>query len=164
MTDYLSATERSRHMARIRVRDTAPEMHLRQLLHREGFRFRLHSRALPGRPDIVLARHHSVIFVHGCFWHRHPGCVSAYEPKSRIDFWTRKFEENVERDKRQIEALLKAGWRVAVVWECGLRRPESRKATGAATFAWLRSGRSKIEIPRKALGRSTRLPKHVGHH
>lgn len=151
-------------MARIRARDTAPEKHLRKLLHHEGFRFRLHSRTLPGRPDIVLARHNAAIFVHGCFWHRHPGCASAYEPKSRTEFWTRKFEENVERDKRQIGALRDAGWRIGIVWECGLRRPEAREATAAAVFAWLRSSRSRIEIPRKAHGRAARLPKRTGHH
>ena len=151
-------------MARIRARDTAPEKHLRQLLHREGFRFRLHSRALPGRPDIVLARYNAAIFVHGCFWHRHPGCTSAYEPKSRVDFWTRKFEENVERDKRQIRALRDAGWRIGIVWECGLRRPEARKVTAAAVFAWLRSSRFRIEIPRKAPGPAAKSPDRTGHH
>lgn len=156
MTDYLSASERSRHMARIRGRDTAPEKHLRHFLHQRGFRFRLHSRTLPGRPDLVLARYRAAIFVHGCFWHRHPSCSIAYEPKSRIEFWRQKFDDNVERDRRQLEALRKAGWRTAVVWECGLRTPETRNATGAAVAGWLRSERRTFEAPRISRSRKRR--------
>jgi DNA mismatch endonuclease, patch repair protein len=164
LTDYLSAAERSRHMARIRGRDTAPEKHLRRLIHRAGFRFRLHARTLPGSPDLVLPRYKAAIFVHGCFWHRHKGCTSAYEPKSRIDFWMRKFQENVARDKRQTRALKKAGWRIAIVWECGLRRPEARSTTVSALTSWLRSERLHAQFPRVASRRSPRSRKRSGTH
>jgi len=86
-----------------------------------GYRFRLHRRDLPGNPDIVLPKHHAVVLVHGCFWHRHKGCKFAYNPKSRVEFWQKKFKDNVERDKRNRKALLKDGWKVVVVWECELR-------------------------------------------
>ena len=148
MTDRLSPAERSRQMSRIRGRDTVPEKHLRTALHRRGFRFRLHRRDLPGRPDLVLPRHRAVIFVHGCFWHRHSGCLHAYEPKSRTAFWFGKFEENVERDRRQIKALEQAGWRVGLVWECGLRAISARDSTVAAVIAWLRADTGNVEIPR----------------
>jgi DNA mismatch endonuclease, patch repair protein len=153
MTDHLSPAERSRHMGRIRGQNTAPEKHLRQLLHRKGFRFRLHGRGLPGRPDLVLVRYNAAIFVHGCFWHRHTGCAIAYEPRSRLEFWTRKFEENMERDKRNVAALQGAGWRVAIVWECELRKPQAREHAAESVAAWLRSRRTHIEIPAKPRGR-----------
>jgi DNA mismatch endonuclease, patch repair protein len=154
MSDRLSPAERSRHMARIRAADTAPEIHLRKGLHRAGFRFRLHSRSLPGRPDIVLPRFRAAIFVHGCFWHRHLGCSMAYIPKSRVDFWSRKFSENVERDWRHLKALLDQDWRVAVVWECGLRRARSRPLTIHSAVIWLRSGRAMVEIPKASAMRA----------
>jgi DNA mismatch endonuclease (patch repair protein) len=112
---------RSRNMAAIRGRDTSPEMKVRSLLHRLGYRFRLHRRDLPGSPDIVLPRHRTVVFVHGCFWHRHPGCRHTTTPKTRADFWARKFEQNMERDRRQQQQLREMGWSVMVVWECELR-------------------------------------------
>jgi len=118
--DRLTPEERSRNMSRIRSRDTRPEKQVRSLLHRLGYRFRLHRRDLPGTPDIVLPKHRTVIFVHGCFWHRHPGCRFAYTPKSRVKFWTEKFSANVDRDARTQEALERAGWTVVVVWECEL--------------------------------------------
>ncbi len=121
MTDIISPQQRSRNMSRIRRKDTRPELRVRSLLHRLGFRFRLHRRDLPGRPDIVLPRYRTVVFVHGCFWHRHPDCRYAYTPRSRVSFWTAKFAENVARDRRNQEALIEAGWRVLIVWECELR-------------------------------------------
>lgn len=121
MTDRLSEERRSWNMSRIRSKDTAPERAVRSLLHQLGFRFRLHRKDLPGHPDIVLPRYRSVVMVHGCFWHRHPGCKFAYEPKSRVDFWERKFKRNVERDREVREQLENLGWRVLVVWECELR-------------------------------------------
>lgn len=121
--DRLSREHRSWNMSRIRGKDTGPERAVRSLLHRMGFRFRLHSRSLPGRPDVVLPKHESVVLVHGCFWHRHSGCRFAYTPKSRPGFWARKFEDNVARDHRNMEALKGQGWRVLVVWECELRDP-----------------------------------------
>ena len=110
-------------MSKIRGQNTLPERKVRSLLHRLGYRFRLHDRRLPGKPDVVLSRHKVAVFVHGCFWHRHPGCRFAYEPKSRQDFWERKFDNNRERDKRTLASLKVLGWRPIVVWECELAEP-----------------------------------------
>lgn len=115
---------RSALMARVGPKDTTPEFVVRRLLHRLGYRFLLHRRDLPGTPDIVFPRRKKVIFVHGCFWHRHPGCRAASTPKTRVDFWARKFYENVARDARKTEALEAEGWGVAVVWSCETRNVE----------------------------------------
>jgi DNA mismatch endonuclease, patch repair protein len=105
-------------MSRIRGKDTKPELRVRSQLHRMGYRFRLHRKDLPGRPDIVLPKYDTVIFVHGCFWHRHKGCRFAYTPKTRVEFWETKFEQNVRRDRRNEAALRKRGWRIIRIWEC----------------------------------------------
>lgn len=122
MVDSLSAERRSWNMSRIRGRDTRPERLLRSLLHREGFRFRLHDRSLPGKPDIVMKKHNAVIMVHGCYWHRHPGCRNTTTPSTRTDFWVEKFEGTVARDKRNQADLTALGWRVITVWECDLKK------------------------------------------
>lgn len=121
MVDRLSKERRSWNMSRIGGRDTKPELIVRSLLHRMGYRFRLHRRDLPGSPDIVLPRHRALILVHGCFWHRHPGCRYACMPRTRTEFWKAKFATNVDRDRRQIQQLEILGWRVLVVWECQTR-------------------------------------------
>lgn len=121
MTDIVGRERRSRMMSRIRGRDTGPEILVRRVAHGLGFRFRLHRRDLPGRPDLVLPRYRAVVFVHGCFWHRHEGCRYAYEPKSRVGFWTTKFRENIARDGRNEAALRALGWRVLIIWECETR-------------------------------------------
>lgn len=108
-------------MSRIRGRDTAPELRLRSLLHRAGFRFRLHAKPLPGRPDIVLPKYRTAIFVHGCFWHRHSGCRNATTPSTRAEFWQEKFDGNVRRDARNRADLEAAAWTVMTVWECELK-------------------------------------------
>lgn len=118
MMDRISKEHRSWNMSRIRGRDTKPEKVVRSMLHRMGYRFRLHRRDLPGRPDIVLPKYRTVIFVHGCFWHRHGGCLFAYTPKSRREFWQQKFRANRLRDRRSDAALTRLGWRVLVIWEC----------------------------------------------
>jgi len=123
--DRISREHRSWNMSRIRGRDTKPEKAVRSLLHRMGYRFRLHGRDLPGRPDIVLPKHRTVIFVHGCFWHRHRGCKYAYTPKSRVGFWAKKFRANRLRDRRNEISLRERGWNVLVVWECELEDPEA---------------------------------------
>jgi DNA mismatch endonuclease (patch repair protein) len=110
-------------MSRIRDRDTTPERIVRSALHSVGYRFRLHPSQLPGRPDIVLPKHRTAIFVHGCFWHRHKNCRFAYTPKSRVAFWSEKFRRNVERDHENKAALRKLGWRVVTVWECEAASP-----------------------------------------
>lgn len=111
-------------MSRIGARDTGPERSVRSMLHRMGYRFRLHGADLPGKPDIVLPRFGTAIFVNGCFWHRHKGCRFAYTPKSRTRFWVEKLESNVMRDRRVNRELAKLGWQVVTVWECELRAPE----------------------------------------
>ena len=111
-------------MSRIRGKDTTPERAVRSMVHGLGYRFRLHGRDLPGRPDLVLPRLRTVIFVHGCFWHRHARCRYATTPATRRAFWLEKFERNVERDRRTAAALRRLGWSVITVWECQLRRPE----------------------------------------
>lgn len=122
-------------MAGIKGRDTKPEMELRRLLHAAGFRFRLHAKDLPGRPDIVLPRHRAAIFVHGCFWHRHSGCRYATTPDNNAAFWAKKFATNVARDAAKEQALTDAGWRVMVVWECSIRR--DAVAAALAVQHWL---------------------------
>ena len=116
--DIVDRGTRSRMMSGIRGKNTRPERMVRSYLHRQGLRYTLHRRHLPGKPDIVLPRWQTVVLVHGCFWHRHPGCRYAYQPKSNRAFWTRKFRENTNRDRRNISDLRKLGWQVLVVWEC----------------------------------------------
>lgn len=119
MPDILSPKARSERMSRIRGRDTRPEMVVRRYLHSRGFRYRLHSRYLPGKPDIVLPRYGVVIFVNGCFWHAHK-CQRGRVPSTRKSFWVEKFEKNKRRDEKNRRALRRAGWRVYTVWECSL--------------------------------------------
>ena len=125
--DKLSPEQRSWNMSRIRSSNTKPEIVIRSLLHRMGYRFRLHRKDLPGKPDIVLPKYKSVIFVHGCFWHRHKGCKYAYNPKSRQEFWENKFRANIKRDKEVKRQLQEKGWKVLVIWECELSNISSVK-------------------------------------
>jgi len=118
MTDLISPERRSWNMSRIRSRDTKPELVVRSVLHRLGYRFRLHDARLPGKPDIVLPKHETVLFVHGCFWHRHRGCPFCYTPKSNRAFWNAKFKQNVVRDSKNKRKLKRLGWRILVIWEC----------------------------------------------
>lgn len=147
MTDIVDAQTRSLMMARIRARNTRPEMLIRSLLHRAGFRFRLHVPELPGRPDIVLPKYHAVILVHGCFWHAHD-CSLFRLPGSRRDFWEQKLAKNRQRDARNVSDLAASGWRVLVIWECALkggrRIPEERILQLVSD--WLRSSDSSGEI------------------
>jgi len=116
--DTLSPKERSERMSLIRCTGSAPEMKLRRLVHRMGFRYRLHVKELPGKPDLVFPARNAVIFMHGCFWHRHKGCRLARLPKSKLGFWKPKLEANKERDLRNQQQLESMGWRVLVIWEC----------------------------------------------
>lgn len=118
--DKLSPEKRSWNMSRIRSQNTKPELQIRKALHGMGFRYRLHDKKLPGSPDLVFPKHKAIIFVHGCFWHRH-GCKLTTTPTTREDFWEAKFKANTERDKKNIQELQDTGWRVMVVWECKLK-------------------------------------------
>ena len=139
MTDIFDPEKRSEIMSRIRGRDTRPELIVRRIAHALGFRFRLHRKDLPGRPDIVFPRHQAVIVVHGCFWHRHPGCKRASSPKTRVRYWQNKFEDNVVRDKRNETALRDLGWKVMVIWEC---ETKDHEAVAARIESFLRRDES----------------------
>lgn len=131
MNDIVDKKTRSRMMSGIRSKDTQPEMKVRRFLHACGFRYRLHVRALPGSPDICLPKYRTVIFVQGCFWHRHKGCLLAYMPASNAEKWRAKFKQNVQRDRRNVRTLMTEGWRVFVLWECELRK------SGTSQLEWL---------------------------
>jgi len=131
MVDTLNRFERSERMSRVRSKDTRPEMTVRRIVHRLGYRYRLHGKGLPGKPDLVFASRHKVIFVHGCFWHRHgdSACKLARLPKSRLDFWLPKLEANKARDAKTRRLLELSGWKNLVIWECELKKllPLERK-------------------------------------
>lgn len=138
MADIVDSATRSRMMAGIRARDTRPERILRSSLHRRGLRYRLHVGKLPGKPDLVFPRFRAAIFVHGCFWHHHAGCRYASTPATRSEFWEAKFADNVARDIRNRASLQEMGWRVAVVWECALRK--GTESVAETVRDWLASG------------------------
>lgn len=145
MADVVDVSTRSRMMSGIRHKDTAPELLVRRSLHAQGFRFRLHVAGLPGRPDIILPKHRAAILVHGCFWHRHPGCRFATVPATRPEFWAEKFQRNVERDRQSERDLRRLGWRVATLWECGVRRFDGHAVNRLTE--WLRSDLETYEDP-----------------
>ena len=124
--DIFSEEQRSYVMSRVSSKNTKPELCVRSFLHRQGLRFRIHRKDLPGKPDLALPKYRTAIFVHGCFWHRHKGCPRATMPSTRIDFWKRKFERNVVRDRLNQAALKKENWKVVVVWECELSTIDKR--------------------------------------
>ena len=121
--DHVSPETRSLIMSRVRSQDTSPELAVRKLLHSAGFRFRLHRKDLPGKPDIILPKHRLALFVHGCFWHGHSGCSKGRLPKSRLSYWAPKIRANQNRDARNMRDLESLGWTVAVIWGCETRRP-----------------------------------------
>lgn len=120
--DIVDTTKRSKMMAGVRSKDTRPELQVRKFLHSQGFRYRLHAKELPGSPDLVLPKYNVVIFVHGCFWHRHDSCTYATTPATNVDKWLEKFSQNINRDKKNVDTLKMLGWRVITVWECALRK------------------------------------------
>lgn len=136
MADIKNAEARSRNMAAIRGKDTRPELRLRKALHTRGFRYRLHPAGLPGRPDLLLSKYRAAVFVHGCFWHRHPGCRYTTTPETRPEFWLSKFRQNTARDARDVAELIGKRWRVAVIWECALRGERAAK-TISELSEWL---------------------------
>lgn len=125
MADHVDPAKRSLIMAAVHSKNTRPEIVVRKIVHRLGYRYRLHSGKLPGHPDLVFPGRRKVVFVHGCFWHRHPGCRYASSPKTRVDFWQSKFVANVVRDERTRLELESLGWKVLTVWQCELKQPES---------------------------------------
>lgn len=130
MTDIVSISQRSHIMSLVRAKNTRPEMTVRRLLHSMGYRYRLHGKKLPGKPDLVFAGRRKVIFIHGCFWHRHENCTFAGLPKSNRDFWREKFDRNIARDRANCIRLREEGWKVLVIWQCELQDVEAvrRKA------------------------------------
>lgn len=147
MADIVDAATRSRMMSGIRSTNTKPEIRIRSLLHRRGFRFRIHDNKLPGKPDIVLPKYHAVIFVNGCFWHGH-GCHLFKMPSTRREFWQNKIEKNRENDDRSVKALRSVGWRVATVWECAMKGSARQDETALAETlaAWLCSDDNRLEL------------------
>lgn len=122
MSDKLTPEKRSWNMSRIKGKDTKIEVEVRKYLFSKGYRFRKNDKRYPGKPDIVLPKYHVAIFVHGCFWHRHEGCIDATTPKTRTEFWLEKFDKNVKNDQIKQEKIRELGWRVIVIWECELKR------------------------------------------
>ena len=141
MTDIVDQATRSRIMSRIRGADTKPELLIRKALHAEGFRFRVNVGRLPGKPDVVLPKWNAAILIHGCFWHRHPGCSKATTPSSNVDFWQQKFAANVERDRRVVARLEELGWRTLTIWECTIGRRVDRLLIDKVKL-FLKAGRS----------------------
>lgn len=126
--DIVTQEQRSQNMSRIKGKNTKPEMIVRSACHDLGLRYRLHRKDLPGTPDLVFPKHRLCLFVHGCFWHRHPGCKYAYTPKSRLEFWLPKLAKNVERDMKAKRALEVSGWRVSIIWECQTKNRDTLRA------------------------------------
>ena len=154
MTDIVDKQTRSRMMAGIKGKDTKPELVLRRALHARGFRYRLHSKHIPGRPDLVFPKQRAIVFVHGCFWHRHEGCRYTTIPSSRTEFWQAKFDANVVRDAAIRGQLIEAEWRVGTVWECALRKTNQLAETVELLTAWLLSDSRQLEVGDKSIKRS----------
>ena len=142
-------------MSSVRQKNTGPELTLRKALHKLGLRYRLNDKSLPGSPDIVFPRFKAVVFVHGCFWHRH-GCRATTTPRTNVDYWSEKFDENIARDRRYTEALLDEGWRVAIVWECAIKSGKARVDDVAEKIQmWLHSD-SRSCVLEKTVGNKSR--------
>ncbi|MDO9296804.1 very short patch repair endonuclease [Bradyrhizobium sp.] len=159
MIDVVDKITRSRMMSGIRGKDTKPEIGLRSALHRRGLRYRLHVAGLPGRPDIVLPRHNAIVEIRGCFWHRHQHCAFCTKPASNVPFWRAKFGDTIKRDKRNVEALRKLGWRVAIVWECSVKE-QGADAVADKIAAWFQTRSWFKEVSsRSARAEARRAPK-----
>lgn len=147
--DIVDRKTRSRIMSAIGGKNTTPELALRRFLHRQGFRFRLHKRNLPGRPDLVLAKHRAVVFVHGCFWHRHSNCPNSVLPATNPQFWLTKLTQNQIRDRTQIAALRAEGWRVGIFWECAARKGRTDERALRSLAKWINQKSGYKEFPEK---------------
>lgn len=163
MADVVSPQKRSEMMSGIKGKNTKPEIIFRKILHSRGFRFRLHNKDLPGKPDLVLPKYKAVIFIHGCFWHGHEDCKLFRLPKSRIDFWQQKITGNMERDKRRLPVLEEAGWRILIVWECALKG-KAELAIGSADLAqiWLAGNNPHAEIRHNPSSGSSSIQQYGG--
>jgi DNA mismatch endonuclease (patch repair protein) len=124
MADKISKEHRSWNMSRVKSKNTRPELMIRSILHKQGYRFRLNRKDLPGKPDIVLPKHQKIIFVHGCFWHQHSGCSASKRPSTNVEFWDEKLDSNIKRDRYNQESLRKLGWDICVIWECETRKKD----------------------------------------
>lgn len=157
MADRFTPDQRSRMMAAVRSRDTVPERKVRSIAHQLGFRFSLRRKDLPGRPDLVFSRLKAVIFVHGCFWHRHAGCSRSTSPATNRAFWEAKFSRNVLRDAEALARLADTGWKTLVVWECELRKPDTltQKIRRFLRSSHLKVQRSLTNAQRPKRGRRT---------
>lgn len=153
MTDVVDKATRSRMMSGIRSKNTKPEMLIRKALHARGFRFRLHVKDLPGKPDLVFPKYKAVIFVHGCFWHGHD-CRYFKIPKTRTAFWLDKIESNRQRDRRDIAALNALGWRVFLIWECSIRadKKSGDSSVNKAVSFWLLTGTNNLQVDVNGIG------------
>lgn len=146
MTDVVSRQTRSRMMSGIRGKDTKPELLIRKGLYHRGFRYRLHDKQLAGKPDIVLRKYRAIVFIHGCFWHRH-GCRLFKWPKTRTEFWRKKLDDNFQNDQKVINSLKKSGWRLCIVWECALKGADKDIDTVVSSIAeWLVGHEELLEI------------------
>ena len=150
MADTISPERRSKNMSAIRSKDTKPEIYLRKLLFAEGYRYRIAEKSIPGHPDMFLRKYNTAIFVHGCFWHRHQGCKYAYTPKSRVEFWQKKFDDNVRRDAVVRTALQENNIKCLVVWECTIKQmmksPQLRDQIITEICSFINSDRMNMEI------------------
>lgn len=147
MADIKSEAARSQNMAKIKGKDTKPEIYLRSLLFRNGYRFRKNATGIAGHPDLWLRKYNTAIFVHGCFWHRHDGCKYTYTPKSRTDFWSKKFEENKRRDQKTQQELLRENIKCLVIWECTIKNMMKSKEYETSllnAIAWFLKSESKL--------------------
>lgn len=152
MADIVNKETRSRMMSGIRGKDTRPELLLRRALHARGFRYRLHPKTVTGRPDLVLPKHRVAVFVHGCFWHRHESCRLASTPATRPEFWAAKFAANILRDQKVVATLSDEGWRIAIVWECVLKKQADVHRAVDQLTDWILDGGAFIEIGEKEPG------------
>ncbi len=150
--DVVNKQTRSKMMSNIKSKNTKPELTIRSLLHQKGFRFRIHDKNLPGKPDIVLKKYNAVIFIHGCYWHRHENCKLASTPRQNVEFWNKKFSDNMRRDSEVFYQLKLLGWRTAVIWECSIRDKKNLPDYVDRLVSWLQSDSEYIEIPDSGVG------------
>ena len=147
MADFMTGTQRSRAMSKVRSKNTKPEITIRSGLHRRGFRFRVNDKNLPGKPDIILRKYSALIFIHGCFWHHHLNCPKSKMPQTRKEFWENKIGNNIIRDRKNITKLRSMGWRIAIVWECAVKKEENLVQTLETLNEWIKKGDFYIEFP-----------------